>query len=227
MRDNFYRVGLDVGSTTAKIAVLDADDKLVYSRYERHNAKVKELVTTYFNEIKQKFGDIHIGLCVTGSVGMSTAEDLGAEFVQEVVAATVFARNRYPQAKALIDIGGEDAKVVFFNGKSMELRMNGNCAGGTGAFIDQMSVLMGCDNQHMNDLAMQATHIYPMAARCGVFAKTDIQNLMSRNLPETDIAASIFHRIAVQTVTTLSHGCDFTAPILLCGGPLTFLPALR
>ena len=116
---------------------------------------------------------------------------------------------------------------MFFNGKSTELRMNGNCAGGTGAFIDQMSVLMGCDNQHMNDLAMQSTHLYPMAARCGVFAKTDIQNLMSRNLPESDIAASIFHSIAVQTVTTLSHGMDFSAPILLCGGPLTFLPALR
>ena len=224
---NFYRIGLDVGSTTAKVAVLDPDDKLVYSRYERHNAKVKELVGSYFREIAQKFPHVRVGLCVTGSVGMSTAEDLNAEFVQEVVAATVFARERYPEAKALIDIGGEDAKVVFFNGKATELRMNGNCAGGTGAFIDQMSVLMGCDNQKMNDLALQSTHLYPMAARCGVFAKTDIQNLMSRNLPETDIAASIFHSIAVQTVTTLSHGCDFSAPILLCGGPLTFLPALQ
>ena len=226
MKD-FYRIGLDVGSTTAKVAVLDPDDKLVYSRYERHNAKVKELVGFYFREIARKFPNVRVSLCVTGSVGMSTAEDLDAEFVQEVVAATVFARNRYPEAKALIDIGGEDAKVVFFNGKATELRMNGNCAGGTGAFIDQMSVLMGCDNQQMNDLALQSTHLYPMAARCGVFAKTDIQNLMSRNLPETDIAASIFHSIAVQTVTTLSHGCDFSAPILLCGGPLTFLPALR
>lgn len=222
-----YRAGLDVGSTTAKIVLIDPKGEIVFSRYERHNAKVKELVGTYLNEIRQRFPDIELCLCVTGSVGMSTAESLNAEFVQEVVAATVFARNRYPQAKALIDIGGEDAKVVFFNGNSTELRMNGNCAGGTGAFIDQMSVLMGCDNQRMNDLALQSTHLYPMAARCGVFAKTDIQNLMARNLPETDIAASIFHSIAVQTVTTLSHGCDFSAPILLCGGPLTFLPALR
>lgn len=226
MKD-FYRIGLDVGSTTAKVAVLDPNDKLVYARYERHNAKVKEFVSSYFKEIGQKFPGARVALCVTGSVGMSTAEDLGAVFVQEVVAATVFARNRYPEAKALIDIGGEDAKVVFFNGKTTELRMNGNCAGGTGAFIDQMSVLMGCDNQKMSDLALQSTHLYPMAARCGVFAKTDIQNLMSRNLPEADIAASIFHSIAVQTVTTLSHGYDFSAPILLCGGPLTFLPALR
>lgn len=226
MKD-FFRGGLDVGSTTAKMVVIDAQDNIVYSRYERHNAKVKELVSTYLDEIGQKLPNIHMSLCVTGSVGMSTAETLNAEFVQEVVAATVFARNRFPQAKALIDIGGEDAKVVFFNGKGTELRMNGNCAGGTGAFIDQMSVLMGCDNQQMNDLALQSTHLYPMAARCGVFAKTDIQNLMARNLPKTDIAASIFHSIAVQTVTTLSHGCDFSAPILLCGGPLTFLPALR
>lgn len=224
---DFFRVGLDVGSTTAKIAVLDDSGRLVYSRYERHNAKVRELVASYFEAISQKLGDIRLRLCVTGSVGMATAEELGAEFVQEVVAATVFARERYPQAKALVDIGGEDAKVVFFNGHGTELRMNGNCAGGTGAFIDQMAVLMGCDNQRMNDIAAQSTHIYPMAARCGVFAKTDIQNLMSRNLPEADIAASIFHSIAVQTVTTLSHGCDFTPPILLCGGPLTFLPALR
>ncbi|MCH3970240.1 MAG: acyl-CoA dehydratase activase-related protein [Prevotella sp.] len=227
MKEDFYRIGLDVGSTTAKIAVLDQNDQLVYSRYERHNAHVTERVRTYFDDLKGKIGDSPLSICVTGSVGMSTADQLQAPFVQEVVAATVFAKSRYPQAKALIDIGGEDAKVVFFNGRNMELRMNGNCAGGTGAFLDQMSVLMGTDNQTMSDLAMKATHIYPMAARCGVFAKTDIQNLMSRDLPKTDIAASIFHSVAVQTVVTLSHGCTFNAPILLCGGPLSFLPALR
>lgn len=227
MNQSIYRIGLDVGSTTAKIAVFDSTDRLVYSRYERHNAKVGQLVSRYFDELLELIGNADCTICVTGSVGMATADQLQAEFVQEVVAATVFAKNQYPQAKALIDIGGEDAKVVFFNGKTMELRMNGNCAGGTGAFLDQMSVLMGIDNQRMSELAMQASHIYPMAARCGVFAKTDIQNLMSRNLPESDIAASIFHSIAVQTVVTLSHGMDFEPPILLCGGPLTFLPALR
>lgn len=227
MHNNSYKIGLDVGSTTAKIVVIDGQDKNIYSRYERHNAHVGQLVSSYFNEIIDKFGDLEVNLCVTGSVGMSTAEQLKAEFIQEVVAATVFAKARYPEAKALIDIGGEDAKVVFFNGGNAELRMNGNCAGGTGAFLDQMSVLMGIDNNTMSNLAMQAERTYPMAARCGVFAKTDIQNLMSRNLPESDIAASIFHSIAVQTVTTLSHGCDFQPPILLCGGPLTFLPALR
>lgn len=227
MEEKFYRIGLDVGSTTAKIAVIDHDGQLVYSRYERHNAHVTDVVKQYFDELTHVTGDAPVSLCVTGSVGMATAEQLQAEFVQEVVAASLYARNAHPEAKALIDIGGEDAKVVFFNGRNMELRMNGNCAGGTGAFIDQMSVLMGVDNRRMSELALKATHVYPMAARCGVFAKTDIQNLMSRNLPEEDIAASIFHSIAVQTVVTLSHGIDFKAPILLCGGPLTFLPALR
>ena len=225
--EEIFRAGLDVGSTTAKMVVVDGQGRMVYSNYKRHNARVDELVSTYLDDIGRLLGPVRLRLCVTGSVGMATAERLGAEFVQEVVAATVFARERYPQAKALVDIGGEDAKVVFFNGQSMELRMNGNCAGGTGAFIDQMALLMGCDNRHLSDLAMAATHVYPMAARCGVFAKTDVQNLMARNLPESDIAASIFHSIAVQTVTTLSHGCDFQPPILLCGGPLTFLPALR
>ncbi len=224
---NTYTIGLDVGSTTAKIAVFDSDNNLVYSRYERHHTKVGELVGAYFKEINEKFGDVTVSICVTGSVGMATAEELNAEFVQEVVASTVYARTMHPEAKSLIDIGGEDAKVVFFNGKQTELRMNGNCAGGTGAFLDQMAVLMGVENSEMNDLALKSTHVYPMAARCGVFAKTDIQNLMSRNIPEADIAASIFHSIAVQTVTTLSHGCDYVPPILLCGGPLTFMPALR
>lgn len=227
MEQATYRIGLDVGSTTAKIAVLDNHDNIVYTNYQRHNARVAEVVNMYFQEIKKVIGDAPASLCVTGSVGMATAEELRTEFVQEVVAATIYAKNCHPDARALIDIGGEDAKVVFFNGRNTELRMNGNCAGGTGAFIDQMGVLMGIDNKRMSDLAMNATHIYPMAARCGVFAKTDIQNLMSRNLPQEDIAASIFHSIAVQTIVTLSHGMDFHTPILLCGGPLTFLPALR
>jgi len=221
------RLGLDVGSTTAKLAVIDGNGVVVFSRYERHHARVHELVTSYLRELMAQTGDVPVTLCVTGSVGMATAEQLRTDFVQEVVAATTYARQTYPEAKALIDIGGEDAKVVFFNEHNTELRMNGNCAGGTGAFLDQMAVLMGVSNSEMSNLALQSTHLYPIAARCGVFAKTDIQNLMSRNLPPADIAASIFHSVTVQTVTALSHGCDFAAPILLCGGPLTFLPALR
>ena len=222
-----YKMGIDVGSTTAKMVVLNDKNDVVYTRYERHNARVNELLNTYFNELQPIVGDARVSVAVTGSVGMATAEQLGAPFVQEVVAATTYARQRHPEAKALIDIGGEDAKVVFCEEQRTELRMNGNCAGGTGAFLDQMSQLMGITNEQMSDLALTAKQVYPMAARCGVFAKTDIQNLMSRNIPEPAIAASIFHAIAVQTVTTLSHGCDFEPPILLCGGPLTFMPALR
>ena len=221
------RIGLDVGSTTAKIVVLDADGRLMYSNYERHNAKVNILVEKYLNELIDKFGDVPVIFTVTGSVGMATAEQLHCNFVQEVIAASEYSKKMHPEANALIDIGGEDAKVVFFNGKNTDLRMNGNCAGGTGAFIDQMSLLMGIDNREMSRLAMKAERIHPIAARCGVFSKTDIQNLMARNIPAEEIAASIFHAIAVQTVTSLSHGCSIKAPILLCGGPLTFLPALR
>ena len=163
MMEGIYKIGLDVGSTTAKIAVFNENNDLVYSHYERHHAKVGELVNRYFSEINDKLGDIPVTICVTGSVGMATADELKAEFFQEVVASTVYARTLHPEAKALIDIGGEDAKVVFFNGKQTELRMNGNCAGGTGAFLDQMAVLMGIDKGKMNDLALKATHVYRMA----------------------------------------------------------------
>lgn len=200
----YYSIGLDVGSTTAKITVIDNNEILIFTKYERHNAHVYELVDQYLREIEHAIVDIPVNICVTGSIGLAVAEQLKAEFVQEVVAATLYARNAHPKAKALIDIGGEDAKVVFFHGiannpkgnGNMELRMNGNCAGGTGAFIDQMSVLMGIDNQKMSELAMHATHIYPMAARCGVFAKTDIQNLMASNFLEVQpILASILGEI--------------------------------
>ena len=222
-----YKTGLDVGSTTAKIVIIDESGQTVFSRYERHNAQVNDLLSAYFREARQELGDIETSIAVTGSVGMGTAEQLRTEFIQEVVAATRYAQQLYPSASALIDIGGEDAKVVLFQGNHIDLRMNGNCAGGTGAFIDQMAVLLGVDIEELSRLALQAEHIHPIAARCGVFSKTDIQNLVSRNVPLGDIAASIFHAVAVQTIVTLSRGWTFHPPILLCGGPLTFIPALR
>ena len=224
---NYYRTGLDVGSTTAKMVILNPHGEVVFSRYERHNAQVNQLLCTYFDEAKKQLGDITTAIAVTGSVGMGTAEQLQAGFTQEVVAATRYAQETYPSASALIDIGGEDAKVVLFQGENIDLRMNGNCAGGTGSFIDQMAVLLGVSIEQLNRLALQAEHIHPIAARCGVFSKTDIQNLVSRNVPLADIAASIFHAVAVQTIVTLSRGWTFRPPILLCGGPLTFIPALR
>lgn len=226
-RKDIFRIGIDVGSTTAKIVVLDASDQIVYSQYKRHNAQVGALITEYFHDISKLVGSHPVKVCVTGSVGMAVAEQLQAPFLQEVVAATEYARIAHPEAKCLIDIGGEDAKVVLFDKHNTQLRMNGNCAGGTGAFIDQMTVLMGVDNAKLDELALHASHIYPMASRCGVFAKTDVQNLMARNVSKEDIAASIFHSIAVETITTLAHGAVYEAPILLCGGPLTFMSALR
>ena len=222
-----YRIGLDVGSTTVKMVVMDGDLRVVFHRYERHNARVGELLCRFFDEARMVTGDEEVFISVTGSVGMQTAEMLHADFVQEVVAASEYARRLHPDAQALIDIGGEDSKVVVLSGGRAELRMNGNCAGGTGAFIDQMAVLLGLTNNEMSDLALQSTHAYTIAARCGVFAKTDVQNLVSRNVPMADICASIFHSIAVQTITTLAHGCKLEPPLLMCGGPLTFLPALR
>lgn len=222
------RIGLDVGSTTVKIVAIDDSGKTVYSSYGRHNAKARETVAARLDELLGQRGDDDVTISVTGSVGMGISEACGLPFVQEVVAATDAISHLYPGTQSMIDIGGEDAKVVFFrDGEATDLRMNGNCAGGTGAFIDQMAVILGTTPDELGRLALSAQRVYPIASRCGVFCKTDIQNLVARNVSREDIAASIFHAVAVQTVTTLAHGCDITPPVLFCGGPMTFIPALR
>ena len=223
-----YRIGLDIGSTTAKIVAIDENDNIIYNKYERHNAQMLNVVLSFLNELKSIIGDDDIIFKVSGSIGMGFAERYGIPFVQEVVAASKTIQRFYPITNTMIDIGGEDAKIVFFkNGDTDELRMNGNCAGGTGAFIDQMAILLGITTSELNDLALNAQSIYPIASRCGVFCKTDIQNLIAKNVNREDIAASIFHAVAVQTVSTLAHGIDIKTPILFCGGPLSFIPALR
>lgn len=222
------KVGIDIGSTTAKIVVLDEYDKIIFSAYERHNAKVKDLLISFMKNLQSQIGDVEVTIDITGSVGMGVSEKCSFPFIQEVIAATKVVQKDHPDVKSMIDIGGEDAKVVFFNeGKATDLRMNGNCAGGTGAFIDQMAILLGIPTEELNQLAIRAKNIYPIASRCGVFSKTDIQNLIAKNVNKDDIAASIFHAVAVQVVVTLAHGCDIQTPVLFCGGPLTFLPALR
>ena len=224
-----YKVGLDIGSTTAKIIVLDKSyNNVLFCKYERHQAKVQECLLAFFHQLKEQLGDVDLSINITGSVGMGIAEKYSLPFVQEVVAATQYIRLNHPGISTMIDIGGEDAKVVFFqDNQATDLRMNGNCAGGTGAFIDQMAILLGVSVDELSGLALRATHVYPIASRCGVFCKTDIQNLIAKNISKEDIAASIFHAVAVQTIVTLAHGCDIVAPVLLCGGPLTFIPALR
>lgn len=222
------RIGIDIGSTTVKVVALDETDRILFSKYERHHARAKEILIILLQELQAKVGDREIRLKITGSVGMGFAERYAFDFIQEVVAATKAIHHDYSQTASMVDIGGEDAKVVFFKeGKAADLRMNGNCAGGTGAFIDQMAVLLGVSIDELNELALQAVRIYPIASRCGVFCKTDIQNLIAKNVNRADIAASIFHAVAVQTVVTLAHGCTIAAPVLFCGGPLTFIPALR
>ncbi len=222
------RIGLDVGSTTVKLVAIDNSNKVLSSRYERHNARAKEVILAFLEELLPICKEENISLRVAGSVGMGFSEQYSFPFVQAVVAAAKAIQANYISAKSMIDIGGEDAKVVFFkNGEATDLRMNGNCAGGTGAFIDQMAIILGVDVEELNQLALNATRIYPLASRCGVFCKTDIQNLIAKNVSREDIAASIFHAVAVQTVVTLAHGCDIESPVLFCGGPLTFIPALR
>ena len=223
-----FKIGLDIGSTTAKIVVIDENDKIIFSRYRRHNTQMMDVVLSYLNELESIIGNEKVSLNVSGSVGMGLAELYDFQFIQEVVAASKTIQRHYPIAQTMIDIGGEDAKIVFFkNGSADELRMNGNCAGGTGAFIDQMAILLGISTEELNDLALKSNQIYPIASRCGVFCKTDIQNLIAKNVSREDIAASIFHAVAVQTISTLAHGCGIKSPILFCGGPLSFIPALR
>ena len=225
---NTQKIGIDIGSTTAKIVVLSHDGDIIYSRYERHQAAVYPLIYTFLEEVSALTGDTPCTISITGSVGMGVAERCGLPFVQEVVAATKFVTELYPSIRSIIDIGGEDAKVVFLHkDRPVDLRMNGNCAGGTGAFIDQMAVLLGTSVDDMSNLALRAQTVYPIASRCGVFSKTDVQNLLAKNVSKEDVAASVFHAVAVQTITTLSRGCDISLPILFCGGPLTFIPALR
>ena len=219
-----YRIGLDVGSTTAKIAVIDEHSRLVHTDYVRHNAKIYETVSSLLSAIKV---NEPVNLNITGSAGMGITENTDITFIQELIAATEVVHKFYPKVKTMIDIGGEDSKMIFFHDNRIpDIRMNGSCAGGTGAFIDQMATLLHVDIREMNDLAEQHSTVYSIASRCGVFAKTDVQNLISRKIPKEDIAISIFHAIAIQNLNTLARGFDILPQIMFIGGPFTFLPEL-
>ncbi len=225
---NIYKIGIDIGSTTIKMAVLNNANQLVHGVYRRHQMRIQESFSEMIQEVRGVIGDSRVAINLTGSVGMGVAERLRLPFVQEVIAASVYLKAYHPEVSTMIDIGGEDAKIVFItDGNPDDLRMNGNCAGGTGAFIDQMAALLNTTHEELGSMAERSTTIYPIASRCGVFCKTDIQNLIARNVAQEDIAASIFHAVAVQTIITLAHGHDITPPVLLCGGPLTFIPSLR
>jgi predicted CoA-substrate-specific enzyme activase len=208
--------------------MLDAGGNPVFCRYLRHNADVSSVLRAVLREAVETAGDEPVRIMAAGSVGMGVAQSLGLPFVQEVVAALTFVRRLHPDISTLIDIGGEDAKIIYMKRDGgVDMRMNGACAGGTGAFLDQMAILLGAGLDDMNALALSSKTIHPIASRCGVFSKTDVQNLISANIPREDIAASVFHAVALQVTSSLARGCEITPGVLFCGGPLTFLPALR
>ncbi|MDL2222939.1 acyl-CoA dehydratase activase [Bacteroidales bacterium OttesenSCG-928-M11] len=221
-------MGIDIGSTTIKVIILDESFTPVYQVYKRHKTDIRGAFALQLQELEKKFGNHSFRVCFTGTAGMGVAERTGLPFVQEVVAAVELVRRGYTETRTLLDLGGEDAKIVFFkNSNQPEIRMNGSCAGGTGAFIDQMASLMNVSLDEFCSKAKQYEKIYPIASRCGVFAKTDIQNLISKNVPIADIAASTLHAVAMQNITSLARGYDVETPVLCIGGPLSFIPELR
>lgn len=226
-QNNMYHAGLDVGSTTAKLVLVDDTNQLVFSRYQRHYAQITETVSSFLDEVIGELGNCRFQLGVTGSAGMGVSHELELPFVQEVIATHEVVQHIYPEVQTVVDIGGEDSKMIFLSSdKPPDIRMNGNCAGGTGAFIDQLAALLNCSPDDLNTLAAQYTRVYPIASRCGVFAKTDVQNLLSRHVPVSDIAASVFHAVAIQCLNTLARGYEVRPKLLLCGGVFAFLPEL-
>ncbi len=221
------QIGLDIGSTTIKCVVLDEQGSITYKTYERHFSHIVEKAAEVLERLHtQVLGGAPAKLSISGSAGMGLADACGVPFVQEVFATRVAARRYAPDADVIIDLGGEDAKILFLTGGT-EVRMNGSCAGGTGAFIDQMSTLLKMTPDEMNEAARHAEKTYTIASRCGVFAKSDIQPLINQGARAGDVAASIFNAVVNQTIAGLAQGRSITGSILYLGGPLTFLPQLK
>ncbi len=221
------RIGLDVGSTTLKTVVLDEKDRILFRKYERHYSQIAEKITAMLREIRAALPACEkAGLALSGSAGMGFAESLGIPFVQEVFATKVAVGEKIPDADCIIELGGEDAKILFVSGLP-EVRMNGTCAGGTGSFVDQMATLLGITPDEMNELAKHYTKIYSIASRCGVFAKSDIQPLINQGARKEDVSASIFAAVVNQTVSGLAQGREIAGKVVYLGGPLTFLSELR
>ena len=221
------RLGLDVGSTTIKSVVLDENDHIIYKDYKRHYSHIKDNIIEKLKELRENkiIGD-EIKIALSGSAGMGMADGAKIPFVQEVYATRIAANKLIPGTDCIIELGGEDAKILFLT-DGMEVRMNGSCAGGTGAFIDQMSTLLNVDITEINGLAMDHNKLYSIASRCGVFAKTDIQPLLNQGASKSDIAASIFRAVVNQTIGGLAQGREITGKVAYLGGPLTFLSELK
>ena len=220
------RLGIDIGSTTVKLILLDQEDHILYSRYERHMSNVFETVVDLLKKMYEEVGDVKLRPVITGSGGLSLANLLSIPFEQEVITCSAAVEALIPETDVAIELGGEDAKITFY-GQTIEQRMNGTCAGGTGAFIDQMAVLLNTDAQGLNEAAKKHNMIYPIAARCGVFAKTDIQPLINEGAAIEDLAASIFQAVVNQTISGLACGHTIKGKVAFLGGPLSFLSELR
>lgn len=226
-QNNIYTLGIDIGSTTVKIAILDKNSEVLFHDYERHFANIQETLSDLLGRAVYKLGPIHVSPVITGSGGLTLAKHLGIPFVQEVVAVSTSLQAYAPQTDVAIELGGEDAKIIYFEGGNIEQRMNGVCAGGTGSFIDQMASLLQTDAQGLNTYAKNYHTLYTIAARCGVFAKSDIQPLINEGATKEDLAASIFQAVVNQTIGGLACGKPIRGHVAFLGGPLHFLSELK
>lgn len=221
------KLGLDIGSTTIKCVVLDEENKLIYSTYERHYSQITDKIAEILSTVRKNVEGVeNADVAMSGSAGMGVAQSCGIDFVQEVYATRVAANTFIPGTDVVIELGGEDAKILFLT-NGLEVRMNGTCAGGTGAFIDQMATLLNVKLEDMDELAKQYEKTYTIASRCGVFAKTDIQPLLNQGARKSDIAESIFNAVVSQTVAGLAQGREIEGQVVYLGGPLTFMSELR
>ena len=227
MNHKTYTLGIDIGSTTVKIAILDEAHNLLFADYERHYANIQETLAALLTKAKGQLGDLMLRPVITGSGGLSLANHLQVPFVQEVIAVSSALQERAPQTDVAIELGGEDAKIIYFEGGTIEQRMNGICAGGTGSFIDQMASLLQTDAVGLNEYAKNYKALYPIAARCGVFAKSDIQPLINEGATKEDLSASIFQAVVNQTISGLACGKPIRGHIAFLGGPLHFLDQLK
>ena len=221
-----YRLGIDIGSTTVKVAVIDDNNKILFADYERHYANIQETLASLLKKCKGELGELSLRPNITGSGGLTLSGYLHIPFVQEVVAVATALQDYAPRTDVAIELGGEDAKIIYFTG-GIDQRMNGICAGGTGSFIDQMASLLQTDAAGLNEYAKNYKAIYPLAARCGVFAKSDIQPLINDGATREDLAASIFQAVVNQTISGLACGKPIRGNVAFLGGPLHFLPELR
>ena len=222
-----YTLGIDIGSTTVKIAILDPDLQLLFADYRRHHADIRGTLYELLSEAIEQLGDHTIHPVITGSGGLTLANYLKVPFVQEVVSVSTALEKIAPKTDVAIELGGEDAKIIYFENGNVEQRMNGICAGGTGSFIDQMASLLQTDAAGLNEYARDYTSLYTIAARCGVFAKSDIQPLINEGATKEDLAASIFQAVVNQTISGLACGKPIRGHVAFLGGPLHFLTELK